>query len=253
MTSAEESAGRALAARRALADVLGPAGIALGSSFFAVGVLFSESGYAWWQGILSTLTNFALPGQLSAAEVYAQGGGLAAIAAVVAFVNFRLAPMTASLLPLIGRRRHWFWLCHFIAVTGWVCMMRAKADVPREFRFAYFTRLGLGLLTLATVATTAGHLASDVLPPFAAACLLFLNPSYFLCMVASGMTKRESVLAAFFGALCYLPSEALFPGWGIVASGIFGGGAAFAWTMIRGWEFGEKDEESEGKEKGGRE
>ena len=235
----EMSEGERLARRRALADVLGPAGIALGSSFFAVGILFSESGFAWWQSVLSTLTNFALPGQLSAAEVYAQGGGLAAIAAIVAFVNFRLAPMTASLLPLIGRRRHWFWLCHFIAVTGWVCMMRARGDVPPEHRFAYFVRLGFGLITLATLATTAGHFAADALPPFAVACLLFLNPSYFLCMVASGMTKRESVLAAFFGALSYLPSEHFFPGWGLMVAGVAGGGAAFAWVMIRGWEFGE--------------
>ena len=240
MKSADASSGRDFATRRALADVLGPAGIALGSSFFAVGILFSESGYAWWQSVLATLTNFALPGQLSAAEVYAQGGGLAAIVAIVAFVNFRLAPMTASLLPLVGRRRHWLWLCHFIAVTGWVCMMRAKADIPLEHRFAYFTRLGAGLLTLATLATTAGHFAADALPPFAVACLLFLNPSYFLCMVASGMTKRESVLAAFFGALAYLPAEALLPNWGLMAAGVAGGGAAFAWTMIRGWEFGEE-------------
>lgn len=240
MKNADASAGRTLAARRALADALGPAGIALGSSFFAVGILLSESGFAWWQSILFTLTNFALPSQLSAAEVYAQGGGLAAIAAIVALVNFRLAPLTASLLPLIGRRRHWFWLCHFVAVTGWVCMMRAKADIPPEHRFAYFSRLGCGILLLATLATTAGHFAADALPPFAVACLLFLNPSYFLCMVASGMTKRESVLAAFFGGLGYLPAEALFPGWGLMAAGVLGGGAAFAWTMIRGWEFGEE-------------
>ena len=245
MTSADASAaGRNLARRRALADVLGPAGIALGSSFFAVGILFSESGFAWWQSVLSTLTNFALPGQLSAAEVYAQGGGLAAIVAVVAFVNFRLAPLTASLLPLIGRRRHWFWLCHFIAVTGWVCMMRAKGDVPREHRFAYFTALGGGLLTLATAMTTAGHFAAGVLPPFAVVCLLFLNPSYFLCMVASGMTKRESALAACLGAAAYLPLEALFPEWGLVAAGVAGGGTAFAWTMLRGWDFGEREEEA---------
>ena len=236
--------------------MLGPAGIALGSSFFAVGILFSESGYAWWQSVLSTLTNFALPGQLSAAEVYAQGGGLAAIGTVVALVNFRLAPLTASLLPLVGRKRHWFWLCHFIAVTGWVCMMRAKADIPPAHRFAYFTALGGGLLGLATLATTAGHFAAGVLPPFAVVCLLFLNPSYFLCMVSSGMTKRESVLAAFFGALAYLPAEALFPEWGLVAAGVLGGGAAFAWTMLRGWDFGEEKDEMEKdaaakKERGG--
>ena len=239
MKNADEVSGRELAARRALADTLGPAGIALGSSFFAVGILFSESGFAWWQSILSTLTNFALPGQLSAAEIYAQGGGLAAAVTVVAFVNVRLAPLTASLLPLMGRERHWFWLCHFIAVTGWVCMMRAKGDIPREFRFAYFTRLGLGLLGLAALTTTAGHFAADVLPPFAVACLLFLNPSYFLCMVVSGMTKRESILAAWLGGLAYLPAEALLPGWGLMAAGAAGGGAAFAWTMTRGWEFGE--------------
>ena len=240
MKNADAADGRRLATRRALADILGPAGIALGSSFFAVGILFSESGFAWWQSALSTLTNFALPGQLSAAEIYAQDGGLVASIAVVALVNFRLAPLTASLLPLIGRHRHWFWLCHFIAVTGWVCTMRAKADIPPEHRFAYFTRLGAGLLALAALTTTAGHFAADALPPFAVVCLLFLNPSYFLCMVVSGMTKRESVMSAFFGALAYLPAEALAPGWGLIVAGLLGGGAAFAWTMTRGWEFGDE-------------
>ena len=238
---ARDAAARRFALRRAAGDILGPAGVALGSSFFAVGVLFSESGFAWWQSVLSTLTNFALPGQLSAAEVYAQGGGLAAIFAIVALVNFRLAPMTASLLPLVGHRRRWPWLCHFIAVTSWVCFMRARNDVPPPERLAYFTALGFGLWALATVATISGHLAAGVLPPFAVACLLFLNPSYFLCMVASGIASRESARAAFFGGMVFLPAEAAAPEWGLIAAGIVGGAAAFGWSEVL-----EKDKNNSG-------
>ncbi len=78
-------------------------------------------------------------------------------------------------------------------------MMRAKADIPPAHWFAYFARLGFGLIALATLATTAGHFAADALPPFAVTCLLFLSPSYFLRMVTRDDKAGVGFAEGFFG------------------------------------------------------
>ena len=221
------------AGTQVLRDITGPAGISLASSFVALGALLAQLEVGFGASLLGTLTTFAMPGQLAGAEVYAQDGGLLAIAAVVALVNLRLMPMTASLLPRVGRRRHWLWLAHLIAVTSWLCFMRARLLLPASDRFAYMIGTGLGLLVLATASTGLGYWAGEWLPPFLVTCLLFLAPAHFLCMTLQSIEKHEGVFSLVVGGLIFLPAEHYLPGWGLVAAGLIGGLTGFVWESRR--------------------
>ena len=81
--------------------VFGGPGIALISSFFAIGGADQRQRLQLSAKHCLFLICFALPGQLVAAELYAAGSGLLVVTATVLLVNCRLLPMTVVLLPLL--------------------------------------------------------------------------------------------------------------------------------------------------------
>ena len=214
-----------------LRQAFGSAGIALGSSFFALGVLFFASGYTLPESIASTVFNFALPGQLIAAELHAQGVGLAGIAVAVALVNARLFPMTISLAPLLRpanpKLRDLLLSVHLLAVTSWVCFITGHRELKAESRFRYFVTLGIALWMLSIFMTAAGYWAASALPKEIALGLLFLNPAYFLCMIIRGLDGKPHAAAIIFGLILCAPLHFVSADWGIIAAGIVGGSAAF--------------------------
>lgn len=229
--------------RRAAAQGFGGPGIALASSFFALGAFSSDAGLALWESMLCTIIIFALPGQLAAVELYARDSGLALIAISVLLVNLRLLPMTIALLPLLRvprrrwydfigdytPRRHWhdFIAAHFIAVTSWVCFIGTYPQIAAAARYRYFVRMGLLFWSCGIVATALGHWAASELPLWLLGGLLFLNPIYFLCMMLRSLRRRAEVAAFVFGLILLLPLHAFVGQWDIIIAGIIGGGAAF--------------------------
>lgn len=210
------------------------AGIALVSSFVALGALMGDAGFALWQAVLFSVFGYALPGQLVAAELYAHGAGVAVISVTVFLVNARLFPMTIALLPLLRggddappSRWEEVGTAHLVAVTSWVCFLGSYAQVAPARRRLYYLVLGGVLWGLAAVATAVGFFVGGMLPKAGLVALLFLNPAYFLCLMLASL-RRRSAAVAFVGGAALLPFlHEVSPEWDILIAGAVGGGLSF--------------------------
>ena len=73
----------------------------LAASFLGFGSLVAKTDLPLWLGLASTLTGWALPGQVALVEMAAVGSSVLVIALAVGMVNARLLPMTITLMPLL--------------------------------------------------------------------------------------------------------------------------------------------------------
>ena len=224
--------------RAGLRTACSGAGVALLSSFTALGALMGEVGFSLAQAVFFSLFCFALPGQLVAAELHAHGAGVVAVSITVFLVNARLFPMTVALLPLLvasgGEKPHRprdMLLAHWVAVTSWVSFLTTYQQVAPALRRRYFAMLGGALWVFAAVATVGGYYLGAQLPRDWLVALLFLNPVYFLCLMLASLTKKSSI-AAFAGGALLLPLvHQISPEWDIV---ICGGVAGLSVWMATG-------------------
>ena len=216
--------------RAALKNVFGSAGLALMSSFIALGSLMSESGFSLLQVVGFTLFGFALPGQLLAAEMYADGVVLFAIVITVWLVNLRLLPMVIVLLPLLvaeaeekPRPGRDMLIAHLVAVTSWACFLGTQHQVSRRQRRYYFILVGGMLWLMALAASVTGFYLGKQLPDDMLIALLFLNPAYFLCMMLLSLKGGRHFVAFFGGALLLPLFHQWLPGWDILICGVVAG------------------------------
>ena len=211
--------------------------LVLFASYVGFGSLVRESHLSLPVGLLSTLSTWALPGQIVSVELYAAGASLLTIFIAVALTNARMMPMTMTLLPLLrvpGRKR---WrtnvAAHLIAVTGWAVSMLRCPDMPPAQRLSYFVAFTATLLGGSMVGTAVGFVASGVVPQPVSLGLVFVNPVYFMLLFISDLRDRSRVLALVFGAGLAPVIHAVAPTWGLLITGIVAGGLAFGLTRRR--------------------
>jgi predicted branched-subunit amino acid permease len=216
---------------------LGVPVLALGASYLGFGALVRESGFSLWQGLFSSATTFALPGQVLLVELYAVGATLAVMAVAVGLSSMRLLPMTVSLLPQLRYdglpRWRLFLTAHFIAVTGWAVTMKVAPRLPPEERLAFFTGLTSTLWVTVILCTAIGYYLPDALPHRVTLALLFLNPLYFLLIFMSDLKQRSRALALLFGALLGPPLFLVEADWSLLFAGFLGGTAAYLLGLRR--------------------
>lgn len=210
---------------------LGVPVLVIAASFIGFGALCRESGFTLWLGLASTATGWALPGQIALVELYATGASLAVILLAVALTNARLLPMAVVLMPLLrspGRPRwHYYLVSHFVAITGWTHAMRHFPSMPPEARLPHYLGFGL-VLWSSTLATTAfGFGLSDLVPQSVTLGLVFLNPIYFMLIFVADFRRPGRALALGFGAVAGPLLHLLDPDWGLLATGLIAGTAAF--------------------------
>jgi predicted branched-subunit amino acid permease len=75
----------------------------LGASYIGFGSMIRESGLGLEFGVLSTVSMWALPGQIVLVEMVGVGASALAIALVVSSTGVRFMPMTVTLLPVLRR------------------------------------------------------------------------------------------------------------------------------------------------------
>lgn len=219
-------------------EAVGVPMLVLCGSYLGFGALVRESGLAIWHGLFSTMTGWALPGQVALVELYAVGAPLLVIVSAVSLTNARLLPMAMTLMPTI-RGRHlprwvYFLASHLIAVTGWAAAMRVCPKLPEDQRLTYFVGFS-GSLWLATVGATAiGFALANSVPAYVTLGLVFLNPIYFMLVFAADLSQRSRMLALLFGALAGPPIYLWSPDWSLVIAGLGAGTLAFAVTSRRG-------------------
>ncbi|MGH6945849.1 MAG: AzlC family ABC transporter permease [Kiloniellales bacterium] len=206
--------------------------IVLGASFLGFGALVRQTDLTIWHGLLSTLTGWALPGQVALIELYAVGASLVAIAAAVALTNARLLPMTITLMPLIRGpkvpRWQYYLAAHLIAVTGWAAAMRDCPRLAVEERLPYFAGFASLLLTVSLAATALGYQLAGLVPATVSLGLVFINPIYFMLLFAADVRDAPRVLALLLGALAGPLLHLVTPDWGLLLTGLIAGSLAFS-------------------------
>lgn len=202
--------------------------------------LAREAGMTLAQTVFATGIVWALPANVVLVGAIIGGAGLPAAAFAVALSSIRLTPMVVALVPEMRatRTRTWvlYLLSHFVAVTSWVIAMQAIRDVPRDMRTAWYAGLG-GTLVLMNMAAVgiAFALAGD-LPPLASAALLLLTPIYFLTSLWSSARERAGYVAMVLGLALGPLFHVWTPGFDLLAAGLVGGIAAFAYHLAsRRW------------------
>ncbi|WP_282604996.1 AzlC family ABC transporter permease [Pelagibius sp. Alg239-R121] len=200
-------------------------------SYLGFGALVRESDLAVWHGLFSTLTAWALPGQVALVELYSVGAPLLVIASAVALTNARLLPMAMTLMPTIRGANAPRWVyyvtAHVIAVTGWAAAMRVCPTLPSEQRLAYFAGFSGTLWCGTMIATAIGFALADAVPAYVTLGLVFLNPIYFMLVFASDLRQRSRMLALVFGAVAGPPLYLWSPDWSLVVAGLTAGTLAF--------------------------
>lgn len=212
-------------------EAAGLPALVLGASYLGFGSVVRDSGLEMWHGLVSTVTAWALPGQMVLMELWGVGASLAAIAVAVALTNARLLPMTVSLMPQLRHPGQPPWrlylYANFVAVTGWAFAMRRNPGLPAEHRAAWFLAFAATLWAVSIAATAVGwHLAGQVPRPVALG-LVFLNPVYFFLLLLADARTPTRWLAIGLGALLGPPLHLLTPEWGLLATGLVAGTAAF--------------------------
>jgi predicted branched-subunit amino acid permease len=180
---------------------------------------------------VSTLSTWALPGQVATFELYAIGAPLASVFVAVSLINFRFLPMVVALLPLLrepGRpMRRLYLIAHFVAVSAWVLVMLRGPNMPLPQRLPYFAGCTVVLMPMAFLGTTIGYLAAGVVAPEVSYGLVFVNPVFFMLVLLVDLRQRARILALLLGAAAGPVLHLLTPTWGLLISGLLAGTAAF--------------------------
>lgn len=209
----------------------GTPALVLAASYVGFGGMVRDSGLGLDLALFSTLTAWALPGQIVMVELHAASTPLAAIALAVALANLRLAPMATVLMPIVARpgRPAWrlFAAAHWIAITGWMLTMLHAPARPRDERLGWFMGCVLTLWIASLLGCALGHLAAGMLPRPVSLALLFLNPVYFMLLCLQDLHDRQRALSLLAGAAAGALLHPLVPGWSLLLAGLGGGTAGF--------------------------
>lgn len=203
----------------------------MGASFVGFGSMIKDMDWSVWHAIYSTLSTWALPGQIAMAEMAASGAPLMAIVLAVGFINARLVPMVASLLPQVRRPGIPTWAYYaaamLIAATSWVGTMRRLPDLAPEQRFPFMIGFGLLLYSGSPLFTLGGYMLAGRVPEPVTMALIYLNPLYFMVLFLVDLRSRTKVLALIFGTVLGPLTFLFAPDWSLIATGLIGGTAAW--------------------------
>ncbi len=184
-----------------------------------------------WLGLASTATGWALPGQVAMVELVGTGASLAAIAVAVALSGSRLLPMTVTLVPQLiapdSPRWRAYVVAHWIAVTSWLITMSERHRLDRGARTPFFLGFALTLWLWSLAGTVVGFTVAGAVPPAMMLGLVFLNPIYFLMVLAADATDRGRVVALGSGAVLGPMFHLVTADWGLMLTGFAAGSAGF--------------------------
>lgn len=210
----------------------------MGASFVGFGSMIHDLDWSVWHALFSTLSTWALPGQIAMAEMAYTGAPLTALVLAVGFINARLLPLVVSLLPHVRRADVATWkyyaVAMLIAATSWVGTMRRLPDLRQDQRLHYLTGYGLALYLNMPLATVIGFYIAGQVPLPITLALVFLNPLYFLLLFLFDLRNAAKVLSLAFGAVLGPLLYQVAPDWSLIVTGLVGGTAAW-WVGRSPW------------------
>ena len=218
--------------RRGLRAAVCTGGLVLCGSFVGFGALIEASGLSIGQGVLMTLTMWALPGQVVLVNMMDSGAGILASAIAVTLTAVRLMPMVVVLMADVRVPGRPFWLHmlvgYFTAATVWLESRRVFPGMEREARLPFVLGISIAFVPTMGGLTVVGFLVADLLPPLLSACLVFLTPIYFLLGLLASARDRIDWLSMAFGGALLVGFQGVLPDFAMMIAGVAGGTAAFA-------------------------
>lgn len=206
--------------------------LVLGASYVGFGSLVGANDLPLEFALFSTLTAWALPGQVALVELYLAGSGLLAIALAVGLANMRLAPMTVAMMPVVALPGRPAWRIYaaafYVAVTCWAMTMAHGPALHRQDRLSWFVGAALAMWAASLVGTVVGFYAAAHLPAPLTMALVFLNPVYFLLLFLQSAGDRTRLAALLAGGALCVPAQLYSPEWSLLLAGIAGGTLAVA-------------------------
>ncbi|BCH24907.1 AzlC family ABC transporter permease [Mesorhizobium sp. L-8-3] len=210
-------------------------GLILTSAFVGFAGLAKDAGLGLGETVFMVAVVWALPAKVVLIGAVLSGSSVWGAAFAVALSSVRLMPMVVALVPEMRGPRTPRWvlyaLSHFVAVTSWVLAMDQLRHVPRDLRTTYYAGLG-GTLVLANMVVVAVVFSiAGSLPPLVSAALLLLTPMYFLTSLWGSARERAGHVAMAIGLVLGPLFHILLPGFDLLAAGVIGGGAAYAFHL----------------------
>ena len=218
--------------REGALDAAGIPVLVLAAGYVGFGALAAGHGLSFAGTLICTVFIWALPGQLILVEMHTIGAPFFAVLLTVIFSAARFLPMTVVLMPLLreSKRRplYYYAAAQFVSMTGWAWAMTRFPALSPDRRLGYFFGFTLALLASASIATTLGFLAGDLLPPMAKLAFVFMSPIYFLLLLAGGTNDIRGYLAIAAGAVAGPLAHIVAPQWSVIVAGFVGGTLAYA-------------------------
>jgi len=189
---------------RGLRDGL-PIALSFLASFIAVGVFLRQAGFDIVQACGMTAAVFAGPAQYGIAQALQSSQELMAVLLLVLVINARFFVMAASLvesfrdvpLPRVMAAAPLLSASTF-AVTH-LSAQRSNDSPHHHSRFQYFLGVGSISYLAATLATLAGALLIDRLPPLSGAWLTMILPLFFAAQMGMQTRAPSRLLATLSG------------------------------------------------------
>lgn len=221
----------------ALRESLGAPALVLGASFLGFGALMRANDLPFLAAMLSSMTTWALPGQVTMVELYLTGASVASIGIGVTLANLRILPLVVSLMPIINapgvRRWQLYLLAHFVAVTLWTVGMRRCPELPQRERLPYLMTAALAIWSACVAATATGYLLASKLPAVISIGLVFMNPVYFGLVLIGELSKPHRAVALALGATLGPAFHLVNSDWGMLVAGVVAGTIGFLVLKFR--------------------
>jgi predicted branched-subunit amino acid permease len=214
----------------------------LGASYIGFGALVGSYGGSMWAIVVSTLTIWALPGQLVLMDMWQIGAPMIAVVLAVTLTNARFMPMALTLMPVLRDRSHptvyYYVAAQFVAMTSWAVCMRRCPELPGPARLYYFVGFSLACMAAGALASALGYVIAGSIPPWLRLGLVFIPTVYFFVILIGEVQGRLAAIALACGAVAGPLLYLVTPQWSVLAAGFAGGTVAFlinkSWLRRRG-------------------
>lgn len=213
-------------------DAVGAPVAVLAAGYVGYGALASGFDFPLHVIVVSSLLIWALPGQLIMLEMHAVSAQLVLIVLAVSLSASRFLPMTTVLAAMMRHPRYNSWPMYasaqLLAMTCWVAAVNRCPQLPAEQRLPYFVGFALVCWLASAAASAVGYFAAGALSELVKLALVFMNPIYFLLILAGETKAASGRLALVAGAIAGPIAYTLAPQWSLLAAGLVGGTAAYA-------------------------
>ena len=216
--------------RQGFLDALAMPAWVVFASMIGFGSMARDSGISMGIALGSTIGIWGLPGQVAMVELFALSLPYLSIIVASSMANMRFMPMCVIIIPHFrGNRtatRYRFLLAQMLSINTWTTFMRRGPSLETDERLPFFMGIAITCFAGGSIGTTLGFVASDWLPFYLTASLIFLSPAYFV-FVFSAVEDRSCILAVALGAMTGPILYKISPDWSVPITGILAGTVSF--------------------------